>query len=76
MSPRMRATRVTGILVLAAIAVSGCGAKTTGGSTAAHRPTARRPPPAYRVGQYCLVTKEAKYRAVGLTCSHHHLARP
>jgi hypothetical protein len=37
---------------------------------------ASEPAPAYRVGQYCVPSDEARYRAAGMTYDRHHLARP
>jgi hypothetical protein len=63
------------ILVAVAIGVSGCGATAVVRTdTSAHARVAK-PTSAYRVGQYCVSSTEAKYRAAGLTCAQHHLAR-
>ncbi len=57
-----------------AVGVSGCGKSAVKTSTSAHVRTATSAP-AYRVGQYCLPGKEAKYRAAEFVCKKHHLAR-
>jgi hypothetical protein len=62
------------VLVLM-IALSGCGGKTVAKSTTSAHARLAKPAPAYRVGQYCVSSREAKYRAAGLTCRRHHLAR-
>jgi hypothetical protein len=63
------------ILVAVAIGVSGCGGTAAVKTDTSARARAAKLAPAYRVGQYCLSSREAKYRAVGLTCRWHHLAR-
>jgi hypothetical protein len=60
--------------VAIAIGVSGCGKSAARTDISAHVPTAKAAP-AYRVGQYCLSGKEAKYRAAGFMCRKHHLVR-
>jgi hypothetical protein len=63
-------------LALVAFSVSGCGGRTV--ATSGVAPPKRKvvaPLPAYRVGQYCLPSEETKYRAAGLACGHHHLAK-
>jgi hypothetical protein len=58
-----------------AIGVAGGGGTTAVKTDTSARARAAKPAAAYRVGQYCLTSKEAKYRAAGLTCTRHHLAR-
>lgn len=57
------------------IGVSGCGGASAGKTGASAHVRAAKTAPAYRVGQYCLPSREAKYRAAGFTCGKHHLAR-
>ena len=64
------------ILVAIAIGVSGCGGKTAAKTNTPAHTRATKLAPAYRVGQYCFASREAKYRVVGLACRRHHLARP
>ncbi len=76
LSPRLP-RNVTGLYIVVSIAISlgGCGGKSAVKTdTSAHARVAHTVP-AYRVGQYCLPSREAKYRAVGLACTRHHLAR-
>jgi hypothetical protein len=71
----MRAHLYLWSVVLAiAIGVSGCGKSTVKTDTSAHVRTVGSAP-AYRVGQYCLPGKEAKYRPAGFACRKHHLVR-
>ncbi len=73
MRSHVRLWNVTAVVV--AVGVSGCGGASAGNvSTSAHLRAARTAP-AYRVGQYCLPSKEAKYRAAGFVCKKHHLVR-
>jgi hypothetical protein len=66
--------RMWGATVLVvAIGLGGCGKTAAKTDASAHRRAAKAAP-AYRVGQYCLSGKEAKYRARGLACRRHHLA--
>ena len=60
-------------LTAVSVGLSGCG-RIIGAKTRA--PTHARvvqQAPTYRVGQYCFTSKKARYRSVGLTCTHHHL---
>jgi hypothetical protein len=71
-----RAARLS--IVVAAvmmIGLTGCGGKATVKAATSNHARAVQPAPTYRAGQYCLTSKEAKYRTAGLTCKHHHLAR-
>jgi hypothetical protein len=64
---------MTGFII--AIGISGCGGGSTAKiSTSDHVRTARLAP-AYRAGQYCVASGQAKYRAAGFVCEKHHLAR-
>jgi hypothetical protein len=60
--------------VAIAIGASGCG-KTAMKTDAPAHVRAAKTAPAYRVGQYCLSGKEAKYRAAGFVCRRHHLIK-
>jgi len=62
-------------LAIAAFAASGCGGKTAARSHVSPQRSVTPPVPAYRVGQYCLPSADAKYRAFGLACERHHLAK-
>jgi hypothetical protein len=63
------------ISVAIAIGVSGCGGKTAAKTNTSAHARVTKLAPAYRVGQYCLTSREAKYRVAGLSCRRHHLAR-
>jgi len=63
------------LLSLIAMMLAGCGDSTHMSTTASTSARAPHRAPAYRVGQYCLPSREAKYRAAGLTCTSHHLVR-
>lgn len=57
-----------------AVGIGGCGGKAAIESgTSSHARTARLAP-AYRAGQYCVASGQAKYRAAGFVCKKHHLA--
>jgi hypothetical protein len=71
----LRPSCFVGPLVLAAVLAGGCGSNTAVKTAPTHRAGVAKSVRAYRVGQYCLVAKEAKYRAAGLVCEHHHLSR-
>jgi hypothetical protein len=64
----------TGLLIVAT-GLGGCGGKSAVKTSTSAHVQAEKATPAYRVGQYCLPSREAKYRAAGLTCTRHHLAR-
>jgi hypothetical protein len=63
------------IVLVVVMGLSGCGGKTAVKTDTSAHARAAKPAPAYRIGQYCLPSREAKYRAAGLTCRRHHLAR-
>jgi hypothetical protein len=63
-------------LVAIALALCACGSTSTVKSPSTTNAKTVRAAPAFRVGQYCTVTKEASYRAAGLRCRNHHLAKP
>jgi len=62
-------------LLIGVMSLGGCGGKAAAKTSTSEHVQAARSAPAYRVGQYCLSSKEAKYRAAGLTCRRHHLAK-
>jgi hypothetical protein len=74
MRSRLRPSLAATLLVIA-IGASGCGGKSTVKTSTLTRTQAVRSAPAYRAGQYCLPSKEARYRAAGFACKRHHLAR-
>lgn len=63
------------LVLILVIGLGGCGGKNAAKTTASAHVRTAKPAPAYRVGQYCLPSREAKYRTAGLTCTRHHLAR-
>ena len=63
------------VVMAIVVGVSGCGGTPATKTTTSAHPRFAKSAPAYRVGQYCLTSREAKYRAAGLTCRRHHLAR-
>jgi hypothetical protein len=63
-------------LVLAvAIGLSGCGGSSAAKAGSSARTRKAKPAPAYRVGQYCLPSKQARYRVAGMACRKHHLVK-
>lgn len=62
-------------LAMVAACLGGCGGKGATKVTAPGCTQAVRAAPAYRVGQYCIAAKQAKYRTAGFKCERHHLAR-
>jgi hypothetical protein len=69
------ASRCLAWLAIVVVATSGCGGKTVAKSHVSSQRRVTPRAPAYRVGQYCLPSADSKYRAFGLTCGHHHLAK-
>jgi len=69
------ALRVLVASSLIVIAAAGCGGKTTTSSNGGARSTTAAQVPAYRVGQYCIESREGRYRAYGLICVRHHLRK-
>lgn len=66
--------RATAAMVVACLALSGCG----GGDKSSTKATTPKPSPAprYRVGQFCFPKKQKQYHAAGFTCTKkHHLAK-
>lgn len=62
-------------LAAVVIGLCGCGGTTDlNGATTAHAKAARAAL-AYRVGQYCVTSSEARDTATDLVCKRHHLAR-
>jgi hypothetical protein len=68
---------VSGLSVVLSIAIGmvGCGGKAAVKADTSARARVAKSAPAYRVGQYCVASRDAKYRAAGLACKKHHLAR-
>jgi hypothetical protein len=58
-----------------ALGLMGCGGGSTATTSTSGRARTAKLAPAYRAGQYCLPTQDAKYRPAGFECKKHHLAR-
>jgi len=63
------------IVLMVAICVGGCGGSLAAKTGSPVHAQVGKAVPAYRVGQYCLPSRETKYKAAGLVCKRHHLAR-
>jgi hypothetical protein len=63
-----------GFAVAIILALGGCGSAVTKAGTV-RQAQSSRPALAYRVGQYCDPSKAVRYKASGLECHRHHLAR-
>jgi hypothetical protein len=63
------------IIVALAIGLGGCGGEAAVKTGTSNHARSAQAVPAYRVGQYCVLSREAKYRAAGLTCTRHHLEK-
>jgi uncharacterized lipoprotein YehR (DUF1307 family) len=63
------------VVMIIAIGLTGCGDEITAKTNVSGHTQTRHYAPAYRVGQYCLSSKDAKYRAARLECKQHHLKR-
>lgn len=68
------ASRGAVAITIAMVAVSGCGGTIHAKASTADTRTAHLVP-AFRAGQYCEPSQDARYRAGGFVCERHHLAR-
>jgi hypothetical protein len=70
-------SNLVAILCACCLAVTACGSQHAGSNTATKgQAHAAKRVPAYRGGQYCAPSREARYRAAGFSCEHRHLVKP